>query len=75
MREHPPKKADDRGKVAPVRYIREKELKKLVPVDRATIRRWEHDNLFPRRHKIGPNAVGWLESGVLAWQDKNAAGP
>lgn len=38
-----------------------------------TIYRWEREGRFPKRIKIGPNSVAWLESDVRAWLDDCAA--
>ncbi len=40
--------------------------------DASTVWRWERDGLFPKRIKLGPHAVGWLESEVDAWIAKRA---
>jgi len=32
-----------------------------------TIYRWESQNLFPKRIRLGANSVAWLESDVRAW--------
>jgi prophage regulatory protein len=50
----------------------DKVLKQPVVVERVgaspvTIWRWEKAGRFPKRRRLGPNSVGWLESEVEAW--------
>ena len=52
---------------AHARFLRQPEVLARVGVSWATLARWEVRGLFPRRHRIGPNTVAWLESDVDAW--------
>ena len=36
-------------------------------ITRVTLWRLERDGLFPKRHRISPNRVGWLESDLRNW--------
>jgi prophage regulatory protein len=49
------------------RYIRRPELIQLIGTTAVSIWRWEKAGLFPKRRRIGPGSVGWLESEVNAW--------
>jgi prophage regulatory protein len=61
--------------VPPSRFIRWAQVKAIVGLSKATIRRFEQEDKFPRRRKIGHRAVGWLEADVLAWvKDRAGAG-
>lgn len=56
----------------PDRLIGAKELHRLIPVSPMTIWRWERDQRFPARIRIGANRVAWRLSEVLAWIDEKA---
>jgi prophage regulatory protein len=58
---------------APDRYLREPEVLKRVGVSWVTLRRWEQQGRFPKRHKIGPRVVAWPESEINNWMATNAA--
>ena len=49
------------------RFIRERECRALTGLSRTTRWRLERAGRFPRRHRISPNAVGWLESEIDDW--------
>lgn len=62
----------------PTRVISAKELTRRVPYSAVQIWRLEKAGAFPRRIKLGPNRVGWVEEEVEAWlrdrmQDRGAA--
>jgi len=46
------------------RLLRIKEVKQRVGWSEMTIWRKERDGVFPKRVKIGPNTVAWLESEI-----------
>ena len=54
------------------RFIREAECEHISGLSRTTRWRLERQDLFPKRRKISPNAVAWLESEVLAWLEERA---
>ena len=56
----------------PDRLIDAKELHRLIPVSSMTIWRWERDQRFPARIRIGANRVAWRLSEILAWIDEKA---
>ena len=43
------------------KILRTRDLVERLGVSRTTIWRWERAKLLPRRRKIGPNVVGWIE--------------
>ncbi len=43
------------------------DLQRIVPLSRTTIWRLERQGDFPRRIRIGPNRVAWVEIEVEAW--------
>jgi prophage regulatory protein len=49
------------------RVLREPEVARLTGRSREQRWRDERAGLFPKRIRLGPNAVGWLESEVSAW--------
>ena len=49
------------------RVLRQRGVLKLVGLSRVTVWRLERDNLFPRRRRIGRQAVGWVESEIKTW--------
>ena len=50
-----------------MRYIRFKELRKLIPLGRTTIWRMMREGRFPQSRRIGRMATAWLESEVEDW--------
>jgi prophage regulatory protein len=50
-----------------VRILSKKELRLLVLYSPAHIDRLEKAGLFPKRVRLGPGRVGWIESEVLDW--------
>jgi len=53
--------------VTMTRILSKKELRALVLYSPAHIDRLEKAGLFPRRIKLGPCRVGWLESEIEEW--------
>ncbi len=56
------------------RFMREPEVAHVTGLSRTTRWRLERAGRFPKRHKISPNAVAWLESQILAWITEKAEG-
>jgi prophage regulatory protein len=50
-----------------VRILTEPQVEALVPFSSSHRRRMEHAGHFPRRVKLGPCRVGWVESEVNDW--------
>ncbi len=55
-----------------MRYIRFKELRKLIPLGRTTIWRMMREGRFPQSRRIGKMAAAWLESEVEEWIKERA---
>ncbi len=55
---------------SPTHIITQKELHRRVPYSPVQIWRLEKAGTFPRRIKLGPNRVGWVEDEVEAWLRK-----
>ncbi len=53
----------------PERILSKKDLKAIIPYSATHLARLEALNQFPKRLKLGPNRVGWLESDIAAWQN------
>ncbi len=49
------------------RIVRLPELRAITGLSETTIWRREREGNFPRRCRIGPNAVGWKSDQVEAW--------
>ena len=50
-----------------LRFLRRRDLRGKVGYSPAHIDRLEAAGLFPKRVKLGPGAVAWLESEVDDW--------
>lgn len=57
------------------RMLRLPEVLAAVGVSSVTLWRWERAGRFPRRRRIGPNAVAWRASEVKEWIDGRARVP
>jgi prophage regulatory protein len=56
-----------------LQILRPAELYKMVRLHRTTIYRLERAKLFPAHIRLGPRAIGWRLSDILAWLDSRAA--
>ena len=50
-----------------MRILSKKQLRELVLYCAAHIDRLEKAGKFPKRVRLGPNRVGWIEQEVLDW--------
>ncbi|MEM8541962.1 MAG: AlpA family phage regulatory protein [Pseudomonadota bacterium] len=50
-----------------MRILSKRQLKELVLYSPQHIARLEKAGKFPKRLRLGPNRVGWVESEVLEW--------
>jgi prophage regulatory protein len=50
-----------------MRILSKKELRALVLYSPAHVDRLEKAGLFPKRVRLGPGRVGWIEDEVLDW--------
>lgn len=53
--------------------LREKQVLELVPFSRMTLYRLEKQGGFPKRIKLAPHRVGWLETEIREWIEERAA--
>lgn len=53
--------------------IRQQDVLARVRVSGVTLWRWERDGLFPKRRKIGPRLVAWVEAEIDEWCETRAA--
>lgn len=57
----------------PVKILRRKQVEERTGLSRSTIydklssASPRFDPTFPRAIRLGPNAVGWVESEIIAW--------
>ena len=54
------------------RILRQPTVEERVGVHGVTLWRWERAGQFPKRVKLGPHAVGWIESEVNDWLAQRA---
>jgi prophage regulatory protein len=54
------------------RFLRERELRAMTGLSRTTRWRLERAGQFPRKRRISPGAVGWLESEVVTWMEQGS---
>jgi prophage regulatory protein len=50
-----------------MRILSKRQLKEMVLYSPHHIARLEAADKFPKRVRLGPNRVGWVEDEVLAW--------
>lgn len=55
------------------RYLRQPEVLARVGVSWITLLRWEQKDLFPKRRRLGPNTVAWVEDEIEQWCASRAA--
>ena len=51
----------------PSRLLRQPEVLERVNWSATTLWRREREGKFPKRRRVGPNIVGWLESEIDEW--------
>lgn len=49
-------------------FLRIADVQNLTGLPESTIFRWVATGKFPKPIKLGPRAVGWLQSEVADWQ-------
>lgn len=54
-----------------IRVFRIKEVARITGLSESTIRRYEKENIFPRRIQITSGTKVWLESDVECWIKSN----
>jgi prophage regulatory protein len=50
-----------------IRVLRRKDVEAMTGLSRSSIYQGIQDGAFPRPIKLGPKAVGWVESEVTSW--------
>jgi len=53
-----------------MRILSKREVRRLVLYSPQHISRLEKAGKFPKRVKLGPSRVGWVESEVLEWLEE-----
>ena len=53
-----------------MRILSKKDLRALVLYSPSQVDRLEKAGLFPKRVRLGPCRVGWVESEVLVWLEE-----
>ena len=48
-------------------FLSERQVLRKIGVCRSTLWRYQKNGVFPKRRRIGPRRVGWLDSDVEAW--------
>ncbi|MBU2804054.1 AlpA family phage regulatory protein [Acidithiobacillus ferridurans] len=56
------------------RVLRPRQAAELLGIGRTTLWRYARLPGFPCRIRLGDNAVGWLESDLLAWLESRKEG-
>jgi prophage regulatory protein len=54
------------------KILRSKHVAEKTGYSRMQIHRLEIAGKFPKRFRLGPNSVGWLESEIEAWIEEKA---
>ena len=52
------------------RFLRTRELLKLLGISRSTLWEWRRIGHFPAGCQIGPHTLAWRESAVRAWMEE-----
>ncbi|MNY00311.1 Prophage CP4-57 regulatory protein (AlpA) [compost metagenome] len=50
-----------------MKILRKKDMLALTGVSATTLWRWERAGLLPKRVRLGPGAIGWIEEEIYAW--------
>jgi len=50
--------------------LRYEDLQNLFKISRSSINRWEKNNIFPKRIKIGVSGIGWKREEIKKWFDE-----
>lgn len=56
-----------------MRILSKRQLKELVLYSPQHVARLEKAGSFPKRVRLGPNRVGWVEGEVLDWLEERLA--
>jgi prophage regulatory protein len=56
-----------------VKMLRLDEVVKMTGLSRSSIYRYESSSEFPKRRRVGPNAVRWLDTDIEEWMQSRPA--
>lgn len=56
-----------------MKMLRLDEVMKMTGLSRSSIYRYESTAAFPKRRRVGPNAVRWLDTDVEEWMQSRPA--
>ena len=56
-----------------MKFLRQRELTETTGLSRTTLWRMERSGAFPRRRRLGPNCVGWVDDEVNEWKKSREA--
>jgi len=70
QRELPLETSDPVMKSGPYRILRLAQVRSVTGLCRSSIYQLQAQNRFPQSVKIGPRAVGWVESAVQKWVEE-----
>lgn len=65
--------SSEHSKRSQIRYIRQPEVLARVGVSWITIYRWEKQDHFPKRRRLGRHTVAWVEAEIDEWCAQRAA--
>jgi prophage regulatory protein len=68
---HARQTAEDESRRPPQALLRERQVLQLIPVSRATFRRWLRDGKFPAGFKLGGRIAVWRAAVVYDWIDQH----
>lgn len=51
------------------RFLRFNSVAQLIGVSRSTINRWEKEGKFPKRVRLGVQAIAWRQSEIHAYME------
>lgn len=54
------------------RVLRDPQVFEITKLSKSTRWRLEKAGLFPKKIRLSPNAVGWLESDIRLWLEQRA---
>jgi predicted DNA-binding transcriptional regulator AlpA len=55
-------------------FLRLQEVLRIIPVSKATLRRWIESGHFPVGRKLSPQVTVWLAEEVYAWIARHTCG-
>ncbi len=69
---------DTNNTITPIRYLRWKQVRQLVPAHRVTTAKWVREGRFPVPFQLNPGQmntpIAWREDEILEWQSTRQRG-